>query len=259
MPHIHSSAVIHPEAELSKDVKIGPFSVIGAGVKISSGTEIGPHVVIEGPTMIGKNCRIFPYASIGQIPQDLKFHGEHAELIIGDGNVFREFVTFHRGTEAGGGRTVVGDNNFFMAYTHVAHDCKIGNSTQMANGATLAGHVTVEDYSRIGAFSGIHQFCRVGKYGFIGGYSVITKDVLPYSKTVGNRAPRCYGMNAIGLRREEFTDDKLDQIKHAFRLLLQSKLNTTQALEAIEKEIPHSEELSYLVNFIRSSVRGVIK
>ncbi len=258
MPHIHPSAVIHPEAELSKDVTVGPFSVIGAGVRIDSGTEISPHVVIEGPTTIGKNCRIFAYASIGQVPQDLKFHGEQSELIIGDNNVFREFVTFHRGTAGGGGKTIIGNNNFFMAYTHVAHDCKIGNSVIMANAATLAGHIAVEDHSQIGAFSGVHQFCRVGKFGYVGGYSVITKDVLPYSMTVGNRA-RCYGLNTVGLRRKGFTNEKIRQIKHAFRLLLQSKLNTKQALEAIEKEVPHIEEIKYLLDFIHSSARGIIK
>jgi UDP-N-acetylglucosamine acyltransferase len=258
MPHIHPTAVIHPEAELSNNVKVGPYTVIGAGVKIGGGSEIGPHVVIEGPTIFGKNCRIFPFGSIGQVPQDLKFHGEHTELIVGDNNVFREFVTFHRGTAGGGGRTLVGNDNLFMAYTHVAHDCKIGSSIIMANATTLAGHVTVEDHAQIGAFSGIHQFCRVGKYGFVGGYSVITKDVLPYSKTVGNRA-RCYGMNPLGLRRKGFTEEKIKQIKHAFRLLLQSKLNTKQALEAIEKEVPHIEEITYLLNFIRSSARGIIK
>jgi UDP-N-acetylglucosamine acyltransferase len=258
MSHIHPSAVIHPEAELSTDVKVGPFSVIGAGVKLGAGTEIGSHVVIEGPTVIGKNCRIFAFACIGQIPQDLKFHGERTELIIGDNNVFREFVTFHRGTAGGGGKTIIGNDNLFMAYTHVAHDCKIGNSIIMANGTTLAGHVIVEDHVQVGAFSGIHQFCRVGKYGFIGGYSVITKDVLPYSKTVGNRA-RCYGMNPVGLRRKGFTEEKIKQIKHAFRLLLQSKLNTKQALEAIEKEVPRADEITYLLNFIRASARGIIK
>jgi UDP-N-acetylglucosamine acyltransferase len=258
MSHIHPSAIIHPEAELAKDVKVGAYSVIGAGVKIGAGSEIGPHVVIEGPTMIGKNCKIFSFASIGQVPQDLKFHGERSELVIGDNNVFREFVTFHRGTAGGGGKTIVGNDNLFMAYTHVAHDCKIGNSIIMANGTTLAGHVTVEDHSQVGAFSGIHQFCRVGKYGFIGGYSVITKDVLPYSKTVGNRA-RCYGMNPLGLRRQGFSEEKIQQIKRAFRLLLQSKMNTKQALDAIEREVPHTEEIDYLLNFIRGSARGIIK
>jgi len=258
MASIHSTAVIHPEAEVSEDVRVGPYSVIGPGVRIDSGTEILSHVVIDGPTTIGKNCRFFPFASIGQIPQDLKFHGERSELLIGDNNVFREFVTFHRGTEGGGKRTVAGNDNFFMAYTHVAHDCKIGNSVIMGNAATLAGHVTIDDHSSVGAFSGIHQFCRVGKYGFVGGYSVITKDVLPYSKTVGNR-PRCYGMNPIGLRRKGFDEQKLKTIKLAFRLLLQSKLNTRQALEAITHEVPQIEEIQYLVEFIRTSSRGIIK
>lgn len=258
MSSIHPSAIIHSEAKLAKDVSVGPYTVIGSGVQVGSGTEIGAHVVLEGPTTIGRNCKIFPFASIGQVPQDLKFHGERSDLIIGDENVFREFVTFHRGTTGGGGRTVVGNHNFFLAYTHVAHDCKIGNHVLMANAATLAGHVTVEDYTQVGAFSGIHQFCRVGKYGFIGGYSVITKDVLPYSKTVGNRA-KCYGPNFIGLRRKEFSSDAIHQIHHAFRLLIQSKLNTRQALEAIEKEITGSEPVSYLVDFIHHSVRGIIK
>jgi UDP-N-acetylglucosamine acyltransferase len=214
--------------------------------------------VIEGPVKIGKNCRFFPFASIGQVPQDLKFHGERTELLIGDNNVFREFVTFHRGTTGGGGKTVVGNNNFFMAYTHVAHDCIIGNSVILANAATLAGHVTVEDFSHVGAFSGIHQFCRVGKHGFIGGYSVITKDVLPFSKTVGNRA-RCYGVNSLGLRRKGFDTARIGEIRHAFRLLLQSKLNTSQALEVIEKELPKTEDILMLVDFIHQSTRGIIK
>jgi UDP-N-acetylglucosamine acyltransferase len=258
MSSIHSTAVIHPEVQIAEGVSVGPYSVIGPGVRIESGTEIASHVVIEGPTKIGKNCKFYPFASIGQIPQDLKFHGERSELIIGDGNIFREFVTFHRGTEGGGKRTLVGNDNFFMAYTHVAHDCKIGNMVIMGNAATLAGHVTIDDHSSVGAFSGVHQFCRVGKYGFVGGYSVITKDVLPYSKTVGNR-PHCYGMNPVGLRRKGFDEDKLKTIKHAFRLLLRSKLNTSQALEAIAIEVPQIEEIRYLIDFIRTSKRGIIK
>ncbi len=258
MTAIHPTAIIHSGAELDTSVRVGPYSVIGAGVRVDSETEIGSHVVIDGPTTIGKNCRFFSFASIGQIPQDLKFHGEKSELVIGDENTFREFVTFHRGTEGGGRKTLVGNNNFFMAYAHVAHDCKIGSHVIMANAATLAGHVTVEDHSIIGAFSGIHQFCRVGKYGFIGGYSVITKDVLPYSKTVGNRA-KCYGLNAIGLRRKGFDEHTIQKIKHAFRLLLQSKLNTRRALEAISQEVPLIEEITYLVDFIKSSPRGIIK
>jgi UDP-N-acetylglucosamine acyltransferase len=258
MSSIHPTAVIHPEAQLEEDIRVGPYSIIGAGVHIRQGTEIGSHVVIEGPTAIGQNCRIFPFASVGQVPQDLKFRGERTELIIGDNNVLREFVTFHRGTAGGGKQTVIGNNSFFMAYTHVAHDCTIGDFVIMANGATLAGHVAVEDHSIIGAFSGIHQFCRVGQYGFVGGYSVITKDVLPYSKTVGNRA-RCYGINAVGLRRKGFSAESIKLIKRAFRLLLQSKLNTSQALEAIEKELTPVDEVGYLINFIKSTSRGITK
>jgi UDP-N-acetylglucosamine acyltransferase len=258
MATIHPSAIIHPEAEVEECVSIGPYSVIGANVRIATGTQIGSHVVIEGPTTIGKNCRFYPFSSIGQIPQDLKFHGEHSELIIGENNVFREFVTLHRGTAGGGKRTIIGNNNFIMAYVHVAHDCTIGNEVIMANGATLAGHVIVEDHSSIGAFSGIHQFCRVGKHGFVGGYSVITKDVLPYSKTVGNRA-HCYGINPIGLRRKGFDASTINAIRHAFRLLLQSKLNTTQAVEAMEREGTPIPEIKYLIDFIRSSARGIIK
>lgn len=255
---IHSTALIHPEAQLDEGVQVGAYSIIGAGVRIGSNTDIGSHVVIDGPTTIGRECRFFPFASVGQIPQDLKFHGEHSELIIGDNNVFREFVTLHRGTEGGGRQTTIGTGNFIMAYSHVAHDCHIGNSVIMANAATLAGHVTVEDESIVGAFSGIHQFCRVGKHGFIGGYSVITKDVLPYSKTVGNRA-QCYGINHLGLHRKGFSSETLHTLHQCFRLLLQSKLNTSQALEKISAEIPQIPEVVYLVDFIRASHRGIIK
>ncbi len=258
MPEIHPTAIVHSDAQIAAEVTIGPYSVIGSGVRIGSGTRIMSHVVIEGPTTIGSNCTFFPYGSIGQIPQDLKFRGEHSELIIGDQNIFREFVTFHRGTSGGGAKTVVGNNNLFMAYAHVAHDCHIGNSIIMANAATLAGHVRVEDDSVIGAFSGIHQHCRIGKYGFVGGYSVITKDVLPYSKTVGNRA-HCYGINSVGLRRQGFDSLRINTIRKAFRLLLQSHLNTSQAVEAISKEVSESEEISYLLQFIKNSKRGIIK
>jgi UDP-N-acetylglucosamine acyltransferase len=256
----HPTAVIHPQADLDTDVRVGAYSVIGPDVRIGAGTEISSNVVIEGPCVIGRSCRFFPFAAIGQIPQDLKFHGERSELIIGDNNVFREFVTFHRGTEGGGKKTVIGNDNFFMAYAHVAHDCLIGNDVIMANAATLAGHVTVDDHSFVGAFSGIHQFCRVGKYGFIGGYSVITKDVLPYSRTVGDRSNvHCYGINSVGLRRKNFASEKIRLLRSCFRLLLRSKLNTTQAIEAIEKELPPSEEIAYLIDFIKTSARGIIK
>jgi UDP-N-acetylglucosamine acyltransferase len=258
MKDVHSTAIIHPEAELADDVRVGPYSVISAGVRIAKGTEVGSHVVIEGPTTIGENNRFFSFGSIGQVPQDLKFHGERSELIIGNNNVFREGVTIHRGTQGGGGKTTIGNNNFFMATAHVAHDCQIRDFVIMANAATLAGHVAIEEHATVGAFSGIHQFCRVGKHAFIGGYSVITKDVLPFSKTVGNRA-HCYGTNPVGLRRQGFPRETLAVIKQAFRLLLQSKLNTSQAIEAIEREVPHNPEIVYLIDFIRNSKRGIIK
>ncbi len=258
MTMIHPAAIVDPKAELDSDVRIGPYCVIGANVYIAKGTEAISHVVIEGPTRIGPNNRFFSFCSIGQVPQDLKFHGEHSELVIGENNVFRESVTAHRGTRGGGGVTRIGNNNFFMAYSHVAHDCIIEDHVIMANGATLAGHVAIEDNATVGAFSGIHQFCRVGIHSFIGGYSVITKDVLPYSKTVGNRA-RCYGTNPIGLRRRGFSEETIAGIKHAFRLLLQSKLNTSQAIDAIEKEGSHLPEVQYLIDFIRHSRRGIIK
>jgi UDP-N-acetylglucosamine acyltransferase len=258
MPDIHPTAVIHPDVELGKDVSVGPYSIIGPEVKIGDGTIVKSHVVIAGPTVIGRNCKFFQFGSIGEIPQDLKFRGERSTLTIGDDNVFRESVTFPRGTKGGGAKTVVGNGNLFMAYAHIAHDCYIGDFVIMANAATLAGHVSIEDHAQVGAFSGIHQHCRVGKHGFIGGYSVITKDVLPYSKTVGNRA-QCYGVNAIGLRRKGFDSDQIDRIRHAFRLLLQSRLNTSQAVDAISKEQPLTPEISYLLQFIRESKRGIIK
>jgi len=258
MTVIHPTAIVHPEAELDSSVRVGPYCIIGAGVKIGKGSELLSHVVMEGPTEIGSNCRFFPFCSIGHVPQDLKFHGEHTELKIGDNNVFRESVTVHRGTLGGGAITKLGNDNFIMAYSHIAHDCIIGNQVILANASTLAGHVTIHDRSTVGAFSGIHQFCRIGTHAFIGGYSVITKDVLPYSKTVGNRAV-CYGTNPVGLRRRGFSEETIAAIKHAFRLLLQSKLNTSQAIDAIEKEANQVPEVKLLVEFIRQSKRGIIK
>jgi UDP-N-acetylglucosamine acyltransferase len=197
-------------------------------------------------------------ASIGLAPQDLKYKGERTRLQIGRRNTFREFVTINRGTQGGGGETTIGDDNLFMAYVHVAHDCRIGNTTIFGNGATLGGHVTVEDFATISAYSGVHQFCRVGRHAYIGGYSVVTKDALPFGKSVGNRA-RIYGLNTIGLARRGFTQDTINQLKRAYRYLLQSKLNTSRALEKIEEDSGlTSPEVTYLVEFIRSSTRGVI-
>jgi UDP-N-acetylglucosamine acyltransferase len=255
---IHPSAIVSPEATLGADVMIGPYCRIGGRVTIGNGCRFDSHVVVEGPTTIGDKNHFFPFGTIGLQPQDLKFQGEDTFLKIGSDNVFREYVNIHRGTQGGGGTTVIGNHNFLMVYAHVAHDCVLGDHIIMANAATLAGHVTIGDHATIGAFSGVHQFCRVGTHGYVGGYSVITKDVLPYSKTVSERNTQAFGLNTIGLERKGFTPDQIQNIKRAFRLLLQSKLNTTQAVEAIRSEI-QSPEVQTLLDFINTSSRGVIK
>lgn len=255
---IHPTAIVSPEAKLGPDVIIGPYCRIGDRVTIGNGCRFDSHVIVEGPTAIGENNHFFPFGTIGLQPQDLKFSGEDTFLTIGSHNVFREYVNIHRGTQGGGGHTVIGNHNFLMVYAHVAHDCHLGDHIIMANAATLAGHVTIEDHATIGAFSGVHQFCRVGTHGYVGGYSVITKDVLPYSKTVSERNTRAFGVNAIGMERKGFTPGQIQNIEEAFRLLLQSKLNTTQAVEAIQAGI-HAPEVQTLLDFIKTSSRGVIK
>ena len=257
-PTIHPSAVVSPEAVLADDVYVGPYCTIGEGVKIGPGCRLDSHVVIEGPTEIGANNRFYPFATIGLEPQDLKHGGEETTLLVGDDNVFREYANVHRGTAGGGGETRIGDRNFLMVYSHVAHDCVLGNDIIMANAATLAGHVTIEDHATIGAFSGVHQFCRVGFHGYVGGYSVITKDVLPFSKSVSARNTKAFGVNTIGLERKGFSFDQISSIKKAFRLLLQSKLNTSQAVEAIRREVD-SPETRIVIDFIEKSDRGIVK
>jgi UDP-N-acetylglucosamine acyltransferase len=227
-------------------------------VRIGPNCRIGASTVIDGHTEIGEGTEIYPFASIGLVPQDLKFRGEETRLVVGRRNIFREFVTIHRGTRGGGGVTQIGDRNVFMAYVHVAHDCHVGNDTIFGNMATLGGHVTVEDFANISAGSGVHQFCRVGRYAFIGGYSVVTKDALPYARTVGNRA-RIYGLNTIGLVRRGFAPDVISKLKRSFRYLLQSKLNTTTALRQIDRDPSLAcRDVQYLLDFIRTSQRGVI-
>jgi UDP-N-acetylglucosamine acyltransferase len=255
---IDPTALVHPQAHIGQGTVIGPHVSIGPNVRIGAGCKVGASAVIDGWTEIGDGTEIYPFASIGLVPQDLKFRGERTRLMIGKRNIFREFVTIHRGTRGGGGITEIGDRNVFMAYVHIAHDCHVGNDTIFGNQATLGGHVTVEDFANISAGSGIHQFCRVGRYAFIGGYSVVTKDAVPYARTVGNRA-RIYGLNTIGLMRRGFSQDVIGRLKRSFRYLLQSKLNTTSALYQIEQD--HSlacPEVEYLIDFIRSSHRGVI-
>jgi UDP-N-acetylglucosamine acyltransferase len=251
----HPSAVVHPGARIGAGTVIGPYAVIGEQVRIGRNCRIGASSVIDGDTEIGDENEIFPFASVGLIPQDLKFKGEPTRLVIGHRNVIREFVTIHRGTAGGGGLTEVGDHNVFMASAHVAHDCHVRNHTIFGNAATLGGHVTVEDYATISAFSGVHQFCRVGKHAFIGGFSVVTKDALPYAKTVGNRA-RIYGINTIGLVRRGFSPDAIAKLRRAFRYLLHS--NTSRAIAQIDRDPSlRTEEVTYLVEFIRTSSRGV--
>jgi UDP-N-acetylglucosamine acyltransferase len=252
---IHPTAIVHPRATIGAGTVVGPYVTIGEHVQIGCDCRIGASCVIDGPTEIGDGNEIYPMTSIGLVPQDLKFGGEATRVVIGERNVIREFVTIHRGTAGGGGLTSIGSHNLLMAYTHIAHDCHIGNHTIFGNAATLAGHVLVEDFANVGAFSGVHQFCRVGRYAFIGGYSVVTKDALPFAKTVGNRA-RIYGINTIGLSRRGFSTDTIAKLRRAHRYLLHS--NTSRAVAQIERDPSlQCQEVRYLVEFIRTSKRGV--
>jgi UDP-N-acetylglucosamine acyltransferase len=255
---IDPTAIVHPGAAIGEGTVVGPHAVIGGHVRIGRDCRIGASAVVDGWTEIGDGCEIFPMASIGLIPQDLKFRGEPSRLVIGRKNVFREFVTVHRGTAGGGGVTSIGDDNLFMAYVHIAHDCHVGSHTIFGNQATLGGHVVVEDFVTISAFSAVHQFCRLARHAFIGGASIVTKDALPFAKSVGNRA-RLYGLNTIGLVRRGFPPETVAKLKRAYRYLLVSKLNTSRALAQIEADRSLAcEEVQYLVEFIRSSRRGVI-
>jgi UDP-N-acetylglucosamine acyltransferase len=256
---IDATALVDARATIGAGTVVGPHALIGPHVTIGANCRIGASTIIEGRTEIGDDTEIYPFASIGLIPQDLKFRGEETRLKIGRRNIFREFVTVHRGTRGGGGITEIGDRNVFMAYVHVAHDCHVGNDTIFGNTATLGGHVTVEDFANVSAGSGVHQFCRVGRHAFIGGYSVVTKDALPYARTVGSRPARIFGTNTIGLVRRGFTPDVVSKLKRTFRYLLQSKLNTTSALHQIQQDRSLAcAEVQYLIDFIRTSQRGVI-
>ncbi len=255
---IHPTAIIQPGAQIGEGTEVGPYVTIGPDVTIGKGCHVGASTVIDGWTEIGDDCHIYPMCSIGLVPQDLKFHGEKTRVVIGSHNTFREFVTIHRGTGHGGGITRVGNHNFFMAYVHVAHDCQVGSYTIFGNAATLGGHVEVDDYATISAFSAVHQFCRIARHAFIGGASIVTKDALPFAKSVGNRA-RLYGLNTIGLVRRGFSADVVAKLKRAFRLLMVSKLNLSRAVAEIEHDPDlRCDEVRYLVDFIRSSKRGVV-
>jgi UDP-N-acetylglucosamine acyltransferase len=256
---IHPTAIIDPKAEIGEGVDIGPYSVIEKGVLIDQETKIGPHVIIREGTHIGKRCQIFQFASIGEAPQFLGYKGEKTSLQVGDQNIIREFVTLHRGTIKGGGKTVIGNENFFMAYSHVAHDCQIGNGIVMANGATLAGHILIEDWAVIGGIVAIHQFCRVGTHAFIGGVSGVTLDIPPYMLASGSHV-KLFGLNTIGLRRASFSEETLKALKKAYRIIFRSGLTLEKAMKKVgEDEISHAPEVQHLLHFIQHSKRGIAR
>jgi UDP-N-acetylglucosamine acyltransferase len=256
---IHPTAIVDPKAKIGEEVEIGPYSVIEKGVSIGEGTKIGPHVVIREGTQIGKRCQIFQFASVGEAPQFLGFKGEKTFLQIGDQNIIREFVTLHRGTPHGGGKTVIGNNNYFMAYCHVAHDCQIGNDIIMSNAATLAGHIVIEDRAIIGGIVAIHQFCRVGTYAILGGFSGVLLDIPPYTKAQGDRA-KLFGLNTVGLKRANFSEETMKALKKAYRIIFRSGLTLEKAIKTVgEDEISHTPEVQHLLHFIQHSKRGIAR
>jgi len=256
---IHPSALVDPRTRISSSAEIGPYCILGADVEIGARTRLTAHVYVEGVTHIGEDNIFYPYSTVGVASQDLKYKGERTETRIGSRNKIREFVTIHRGTEGGGLITEIGDDNLVMAYAHVAHDVRVGDHTQLGNAVTFAGHVVVEDWAVIEAFSGVHQFCRIGKHAFVGGYSVVTKDVLPYSMTVSPRESKVFGENKVGLERRGFTKEAIESLHKSFRLLTRSGLNTTQAVERIRAEVPDCPEVRDLLAFMERSERGFVK
>lgn len=255
---IHKTAIIDAKAELDAGVEIGPYCIIGPQVKIAKNTKLAPHVVIDGWTKIGEGCRIFQFASLGAIPQDLKYKGEESWVILGNNNTIREFVTIHRGTAQSGGKTIMGDNNLLMAYSHVAHDCKIGNQVILANAATLAGHIEIEDYAIVGGLVGIHQFLRLGRHCIIGGGSGVNQDIPPYMMANGQRA-KLYGVNNIGLKRHNFSPEAVSNLKKAYHIIFRSGLTVKKALDQVQTEIKNSPEVDHLISFIKSSERGITR
>lgn len=254
---IHPSAIVSDRAELGADVEIGPFCKVDEHVKIGDGTRLISHVVVTGHTTIGQHNRLFPFSSIGHEPQDLKYHGEPSEVIIGDHNTIRENVTINPGTEGGGMLTKVGNNNLLMAYCHVAHDCIVGNDVVMANCATLAGHVLVEDGAIIGGMSAIHQFLRIGRYSMIGGMSGIVKDVPPYCLTAGGYRPALIGLNLVGLKRRGFTTERIRLMKEVYRTLLQSSENLDQRIADANVLAEDDDDAKYMVEFVAKATRGL--
>lgn len=256
---VHPTAIIHPQARVAESADIGPYCVIGAEVSIGAGTRLMAHVYMEGPTAIGEDNTFFPYSTVGVASQDLKYKGERAETRVGNRNRIREFVTIHRGTEGGRLLTEIGDDNLLMAYVHIAHDVRVGNQTVLANGVTAGGHVLIGDWAVVGAFTGLHQFCRVGRHSMIGGYSVVTQDVMPFAMIVSDRETKVFGANRTGLERRGFPAASIDAINKAIRLLTRSGLNVSQAIDRIQSEMPACSEVEEMLEFIRGSERGVIR
>jgi UDP-N-acetylglucosamine acyltransferase len=255
---IDPTAIVHPTCELDEGVRVGPYSVLGEGVRMGKGTVIGPHVVIGEWTTIGENSRVFQFASVGAPPQDLGYKGEKTEVVIGNNNTIREFVTIHRGTVKDKRKTVCGNNNLFMNYVHIAHDCIIGDNVIVANAATLAGHVTIEDHAIVGGLVPVHQYVRIGSYCIIGGASAVSKDVPPYVMAVGNRA-HLYGLNMVGLKRKGFSREAIEEIKKSYNVLFRSHLGLSGAVERLKKELPGSVHAGKFIKFIENSKRGLMR
>lgn len=256
---IHQLAVVHENAVIGEDVTIGPFAVIGENVSLGKGCEVGPHVVLDGWTEIGERCKFFAGASIGSPPQDLKYKNEKTRLIIGDDCIFREYSTANIGTAHGGGVTKIGARCMIMAYAHVAHDCLLGDNVIMANSIALSGHVTIEDYAIIGGLVGIHQFVRIGAHCMVGGFSGIAQDVPPYMVTTGGERPKVLGLNSIGLKRRNFSDEALKALEKAYRILFRSKISIKNGVERVRAEVPELPEIQNLLHFIEHSERGICK
>ena len=257
--HIHPQAIVSPKAKLGVEVRIGAYAVVGEEVELGDGCVLHEHAVVRGPSKFGAGNVFHPFCVIGGDPQDYTFRGEQVELETGEENIFREYVTISRGTVKGDGITRVGNKDFFLAYSHVGHDCQIGSNTLFVNGATLAGHVTVQDFVTLGAFSPVHQFCRLGRYSYIGASTVITQDVPPFSLIVTERETRCFGPNTIGLERKGFSAERIKALQNAFRLLTRSKKNTSQALEELRLTMASSDEVRELVEFVEKAERGIVK
>ena len=259
MSEIDPRAIVSPSARIGSGVRIGAWAVVGDEVELGEGCVLEHHAVVHGPARLGRENHVWSFAVIGGAPQDLTYKGERVSLEVGDANEFREFCTISRGTLKGGGVTRVGSHNLIMAYAHIGHDSQVGSHAIFVNGATLAGHVVVEDYATIGNFSPVHQFCRVGKHAYVGAHTVITQDVLPFSKVVSPRETKCYGANTVGLQRQGFSAERVRSIEQAYRLLLRSKLNTAQAVEQMRETLGGSEDVLSLIGFIESAERGITK